>query len=45
LFDRGLYSDTLASARVLREYLVRAIGVETPQKSFCRLMGEVRGAC
>ncbi|CAM9450741.1 unnamed protein product, partial [Ectocarpus sp. 8 AP-2014] len=37
VFDRGLYSDTLASLRVLREYLVRAVGGNTPQKSFCRL--------
>lgn len=37
MFDRGLYSDTLASVRVLREYLVRAVGGNTPQKSFCRL--------
>ncbi|CAM9805903.1 unnamed protein product, partial [Pylaiella littoralis] len=37
VFDRGLYSDTLASVRVLREYLVRAVAGNTPQKSFCRL--------
>ena len=37
MFDRGLYSDTLASVRVLREYLVRAVGGNTPHKSFCGL--------
>lgn len=37
VFDRGLYSDTFAVMRLLREYVMRTENGQTSRGAFCRL--------